>query len=223
MVIAQSSVGDQAHLKVAFWSRHQRGVARLSHQLRIPAPARDIPRVDVGEVTEAWCLCGAPLDLLGRQRGAGRLKSRAVPAERTLAQVCREAGAVVRSNVRLRDMNVTVPVEDEKAIEVLASGLPMLHGAQLAVYITLRRAASSDGWPKPNAGTRTGAALIRARRDKETKYAELVAGNRCRLVVIALETGGRWSDKAIDKLAGARAWEALPVLRWSVHLAWRRR
>ena len=68
--------------------------------------------------------------------------------------------------------------------------------------------------------------LIRARLDKETKYAELVAGNRCRLVVVALETGGRWSNEAIefvDMLAGARAREALPVLRRSVHLAWRRR
>ena len=49
-------------------------------------------------VTEARCLCGAPLDQLGRHRGtcprSGRLKSRAVPTERTLARVCREAGAV---------------------------------------------------------------------------------------------------------------------------------
>ena len=60
-----------------------------------------------------------------------------MPTERILARVCREAVAVVRSNVKLRDMNVTVPVEDERAIEVLASGLPMLHGAQFAVDITL--------------------------------------------------------------------------------------
>ena len=181
-------------------------------------------------VTEARCLCGAPLDQLGRHRGAcprsGRLQSRAVPRERTLARVCREAGAVVRSNVKLRDMNVTVPVDDERAIEVLASGLPRLHGAQLAVDITLRSATSSDGWPQPTAAHTNGAPLIRARRDKETKYAELVAGNRCRLVVVALETGGRWSNEAVefvDMLAGARAREALPVLRRSVHLAWRRR
>ena len=58
---------------------------------------------------------------------------------------------------------MTVPVEDERAIEVLASGLPMLHGAQLAVDITLRSATSSDGWPQPNAAHTNGAALIRAR------------------------------------------------------------
>ena len=42
----QSSAGDQAH-HVAL-AQAQRGVVRLSHQQRIPAPARDIRRVDVG-------------------------------------------------------------------------------------------------------------------------------------------------------------------------------
>ena len=49
--------------------------------------------------------------------------------ERTLARVCREAGATVRINTKLRDMNLSVPATDKRAIEVLASGLPMNHGA----------------------------------------------------------------------------------------------
>ena len=53
--------------------------------------------------------------------------------ERTLARVCREAGATVRCNAKLRDMNVRVHATDERSIEVLASGLAMNHGAQLAV------------------------------------------------------------------------------------------
>ena len=47
----------------------------------------------------------------------------------------------------------------------------------------------------------------RARADKETKYAELLAGDRCRLVVVALETGGRWSSETIqfvESLASCR-------------------
>ena len=54
---------------------------------------RDVPRVDVG-----------------------RLKCRALPPERTLTRVCRETGAIVRSNFKLRDMNVAVPVEDEPCV-----------------------------------------------------------------------------------------------------------
>ena len=66
-------------------------------------------------------------------------QARAVP-ERTLARVCRETREVVRRNVKLRDMNTTLPENDAREIEVLASGLPMHHGAQLAVDITLRSA-----------------------------------------------------------------------------------
>ena len=147
---------------------------------------------------------------------SGRLKRRAMVPERTLARVCREAGALVRFNVKLRDMNVTVPVDDDRAIEVLASGLPMRHGAQLAIDITLRSATSANGLPRRNAAHRDGAVLTQARADKEAKYAELEAGNRCFLVVIALETGGRSSGEAvefIDMLAGARAREVLPPMR----------
>ena len=46
---------------------------------------------------------------------SGRLKRRAVPTEITLARVCREAGATVRRNVKLRDMNVHVDPSDERA------------------------------------------------------------------------------------------------------------
>ena len=54
--------------------------------------------------------------------------------------MCREAGAVVRTNVLLRDMNITVSVLDERRVDVLASGLPLNRGAQLAIDVTLRSA-----------------------------------------------------------------------------------
>ena len=65
-------------------------------------------------------------------------KRRAVPTEITLARVCREAGATVRRNVKLRDMNLHVDPSDEREVEVMAAGLPIRHGAQLADDITLR-------------------------------------------------------------------------------------
>ena len=43
---------------------------------------------------------------------------------------------MVRTHVKLRDLNTNVPVLDDRSIEVLASGLPLHHGAQLAVDIT---------------------------------------------------------------------------------------
>ena len=71
--------------------------------------------------------------------------------ERTLSRVCREAGATVRTNTKLRDMNLSVPATDERAIEVLASGLPINQGAQLAVDITVRSALTVGGRACPNA------------------------------------------------------------------------
>ena len=117
-------------------------------------------------------------------------------------------------------MNVAVSAQDERAIEVLASGLPIHHGAQLAVDVTMRCA----GPRQPRSSTHQRS--CRARRDKELKYHGLVSGNCCALVVVAVETGGRWSSEAVDfvsSLAGAQARDAPPLLRRSSFLAWRRR
>ena len=105
-------------------------------------------------------------------------------------------------------MNAAVPATDLRSIEVLATGLPLHHGApQLAVDITKRSALTSASHACPNAATLTGAVLVRARTDKEREYAERVNWDRCRLVVVGVETGGRLSDEAvafIDHLASAR-------------------
>ena len=148
-------------------------------------------------MTEASCECGARLDICGRHRGAcarsGRLRAKAVGPERSLARVCREAGATVTTNTLLRDMNLCVHTFDARAIEVLASGLPLHHGAQLAVDITLRSALGACGGARPNASHTDGAVITFARREKERKYHEFLVSERCRFVVVAMETGGRWS------------------------------
>ena len=237
VVLAQSCVADQAHLRShsgpgssdvlmgcptgpEFQVKPGAFRTLVLERLRLPL-----------SVTSAVCECGARLDLLGRHRAAcprsGRLRTRAVPTERTLARVCREAGASVRVNAKLRDMNVQIRADDERAIEVLASGLPIFHGAQLAVDITLRSPLTSGGLPRPEAAHVDGVVLLhRARGDKEAKYSELLQGNRCHLVVVGVETGGRWSSEAatfVDHLASGRVREVPSVLRRSAHLAFRRR
>ena len=174
------------------------------------------------QVAEAVCECGADLDREGRHRAvctrSGRLKTGALAPKRTLARVCREAGATERFNAKLRDMNLlSLAADDERAIEVLASGLPLFFGAQLAVDVTLRCALTPDGRPQPGAAAVDGAVCSRAREDKERKYPELLRDDRCRLVVLALETGGRWSEEAVQFV------ESLAVSRAREALAWRRR
>ena len=123
-------------------------------------------------ITEALCNgCGDPLDTHGHHRAActrtGRVKKRATPTERVLVRIFREAGARVRFNAFLRDMNVGVPADDPRRIEVLAQDLPCFAGAQLAVDITLRSVLTSNGEPQPRAEHTDGAVLLAARQDKE--------------------------------------------------------
>ena len=184
----------------------------ILEMLRLPLP-----------VADARCDCGAHLAACSH---SGRLRTRAVAPEKTLARICREAGATVRANVKLRDLNVADRGDDERCIEVVASGLPLYHGAQLAVEVTMRSAVTSSDEARPGAARVDGIVCINARADKEQKYAELLAGDWCQLIVVALETRGRWSPEAlefIEGLARARAREAPPNQTRFAFLAWRRR
>ena len=79
----------------------------------------------------------------------------------------------------------------------------------MAVDTTLVSALKGDGEPSRGAADRDGVALAEARRTKERTCPEVVGpGSRARLVVLALEVGGRWSEEAkifVRLLARARA------------------
>ena len=82
-----------------------------------------------------------------------------------------------------------------------------------AIDITLRSSLTSAGEAHPNAADTDEAVLLQARRDKETTYPELRAG-RCKLVVLGIETGGRWAEEAREVPA---------YMARCVSLAWERR
>ena len=85
---------------------------------------------------------------------------------------------------------------------------------------------TSGGLHRPDTAHVDGAVLHRAREDKETKYVELLQVKRCHLVVVGVDTGGRWSSEAAtfaDHLASGRVREVPSVLRKSEHLAKRQR
>ena len=103
--------------------------------------------------------------------------------ERAAARVCREAGARVTTHTLLSDLNVpSVDRFDNRRIEVIANGLPLHHGAQLAVDTALASPLTSAGQPRQRRGDFTAAALAGARRAKERAYPELLRGGRCKLV-----------------------------------------
>ena len=132
--------------------------------------------------------------------------------ERMTARVCREAGGRVSPNMLLRDMNLAgIRPDDGRQIEVVVTGLPIFRGAQLAVDATLVSALTRDGEPQPHTDTTDGAWLQEARRRKERAYPELLQSRRCKLVVLGMEVGGRWSAESVDfvrALAQAKARKA---------------
>ena len=146
----------------------------------------------------AHCRCGRAMDAYGDHRAAcatsGALRARAVPIERALARIFREAGARVHMHVPLANMNFDPPPADARAIEILAQGLPLYQGAQLAVDATLIVSlVGRDGTAHPHTTTTPGAAIAQAtRRKRVSVYPEFEQQRRCRLIVVGLEVGGRW-------------------------------
>ena len=90
-----------------------------------------------------------------------------LPLERAAARICREAGARVAENVRLRDLNLDAPVLDDRRLEVVANALPIWGGVQVAVdTTTLVSPVRADGAPRPGADREPGLALRQIRRRK---------------------------------------------------------
>ena len=87
------------------------------------------------------------------------LGRRGFPKECAAAQVCREAGARVATNVLVRDMDLAAfNALDSRRLEVVADGLTLWHGAQLAIDTTLVSPLRRDGTARRRAANHDGAA-----------------------------------------------------------------
>ena len=138
----------------------------LLRRLQLPLP-----------YTARVCRCGRLIDCFGHHRSAcavsGILGGRGAALESAAARVCREAGARVSTNVFVRDLDTVFHVTDSRRLEVVADGLPVFGGAQLALDTTLVSALRGDGTARRHAAHRDGVALAEARTRKERTYPEL--------------------------------------------------
>ena len=100
------------------------------------------------------CRCGRLLDPFGTTAAcsrAGVLGRRGYALESVGARICLEAGARVSTNVFVHDLDLLAPnVQDARRLEIVAEGLPLHGGAQLAVD-TLVSAHNCDGTARPGA------------------------------------------------------------------------
>lgn len=144
--------------------------------------------------------------------------------EKAAARVCREAGARVSENTFLRDLNLDgIRPDDGRRLEVIANGLPIYGGMQLAIDTTLVSPVRGDGTARPRAAYVDGAAIAHAEADKASTYPEFSTSTRCKLIVLAFEVGGRWSQQAVDfvwALAKSKAATVPPLLRRAAEQAY---
>ena len=128
-------------------------------------------------LTPTRCRCGGRLDSLGDHRSScaqvGVLAQRAGPLEPAVARICREAVARVATNVALRELNLDAPATDGRRIEVVANGLPLWRGAQIAIDTTLVSPVQRNGLPRAGAQARPALALQQAKARKFRTYPEL--------------------------------------------------
>ena len=153
---------------------------------------------------------------------AGVLGKRGFPLQ------CAAAGARVTTNAFIRDLDLgEFNRLDGRRIEVIADGLSLWQGAQLAIDTTLVSPLHWDGSARRGAATRPGMALEQARRRKEATYPELVGDDgRARLVVLAAKTGWLWSNETAHFLRGlakGKAETAPLLMQIRVKSAWLRR
>jgi hypothetical protein len=175
--------------------------------------------------------CRARFDTKGDHYAAcpttGRLRRRAGPIEVALRRVLREAGARVVPNARLRDLGVRgAPRHDDRNIEAAAYGLPLHFGLPLLVDITMASPLHSNGTPASGAAATDGVAISCAEQRKRRRHPELVGSQVAKLVVVACETGGRWSKESADfvqQLAAAKARSAPAAIQASAACGWHRR
>ena len=86
---------------------------------------------------------------------------------------------------------------DNRQIEIVAKNLRLKRGIPLACDATLVSPLRANGEAKPRTANHDGAAITEIERVKRRTYPELLTSSRCRLVVLAGEVGGRWSDTCV--------------------------
>ena len=102
-------------------------------------------------------------------------------------------------------MNVDVPIADARRIEVVANGLPLWHGSQLALDATILSPLMRLGEAHPRTDVQPGCAVTAAaHRKRHHTYPELARARRrsrrCRLVVVGVEIGGRFGTETVQLL-----------------------
>ena len=112
--------------------------------------------------------------------------------------------------------------DDDRATELVATNITLYHGLPLACDATLASPLRADGSARPGADVHPGTAIAESEHEKRVRYPELCHSHQVRLVVLASEVGGRWSEASVEfvrQLAHGKAATAPAPLRYSTACA----
>ena len=133
---------------------------------------------------------------------AGVLGRRGFAVESAAARICREGGARVTVNMLVRDMDLPVPnARDARRLEIVADGLPLFGGVQLALDTTLVSPLHCDGSPHRGAANNDGRPCSCSTQEGD----DISRADWSQCSMSPGETGGRGGPKRLD-----RSWSSWP-------------
>ena len=122
------------------------------------------------------------------------LRGRGITLQRAAARICREAGPESQPTPGS-------PTSTSTSSSATMTGRlkPSRTGwGPICLWHNIGLFITRAGQHRRHAGTFRGAALHTARRSKERTHPELLAARPCKLVVLGIEVGGRWSQEAAN-------------------------
>jgi len=196
----------------------------LRRRLRLPLPdgLAHCPAKSHGKITGRLALDEFG-DHLAACMHTGRVQRRANVLEKAWAQVFRDAGGLIVLNEKLGNMRIGVHPEDKRRVEFAVYNLPF-YGVPLLCDATQVSPISRNGIPHPKTCTTPGVSLDKAGNSKNKKYREAAERRGdVKLVTLACEVGGRWSEACVDwvrRLAQYKADQQPMHLRRATQYAW---
>ena len=209
----------------AFKPRRFVTALRLRLQLPVPLAGACCPGKECRQALDVW-----GFHLLSCML-SGRVQSRANPLERMWAQVGVEAGVRGRHNVPIGELGIEgLDPADHRRLDTYFNGCEAFGALPIVGDATIRSPLTAVGTPHPGAHEVPGSTFPRARYDKNQKpprgYRDVAQADGIAFLVLACETGGRWSSECLELVRALAKWKVRdvpPALRTSFRLAHLRR
>ena len=101
------------------------------------------------------------------------------------------------TNVPLRDLNIDAPAVDGRRIDVMANGLPVWQGAQIAVDATIVSPVRRDGEARPGADREQGWPWAQARPRQSTVNAARTPNSSKNKSAGSCFSASKWADDSM--------------------------